>query len=845
MSFSLTKRLSLGVLCFGALLGVLGAPRQTAVRGAAATSATPTPTPTPAPTPQASFSGQLTTQHDTWNRMMKINESSDQQVFFEVTRIRVQTDGQYTIDVNATGFTPAINVYGPTFFPATPQVNFWTDGVIGGKLNVFLSGGQQFDIVISTNLAGETGTYSTAIYGPGPLTVDPPPPLGILNNPLDATIPPGQTTTLRVATQGRAPKAYQWFQGQSGDTSNPIAGATTSSFTTSALFADTRYWVRVSNVEGTVDSRTATVFVTNGPISFSSALSACDDRYNRLVPRTSSGDPIRTSGQIVPFKLFRFSVATEGPYTVQLQTTGFRGVLYLYEPIFLSNGPGVNFSGNSAIGNTVSLSSTLLAGPNIKTVVIAAENPADVGTFTVTVTNGPALVTKLPAPEITTQPLSANVTRGQTPTLSVGTNSTDVSYQWFSGTCQNRTAIAGATGATFTPPPLTNDQSYFVRLDSPGGYVYSAIAAQTVTPFAGNLNVNPLPKGQRVDMPAPGVLSNATGPAGRTLTALKVSDPAHGTLSLSANGAFVYQPAFGYVGPDSFTFRVSDGVRQSNTATVNFTMMPTFANSIPNTIPNSGPAAIYPSIINVSGLTGNINKLIVTLIPQQHANQGDLDILLVGPQGQALVLLSDANGDPDNPFLFNRILNFDDAATDTIFDGRALFDGTYRPVNYGGGDSFPTPAPTNFQSPAPAGTATLASVFNGTDPNGDWKLFIFDDQGGSGGALASWSLTIGTGAACPQFTVTPPTLPDVQINTPFPETTLAASGGTGVYTFELTGALPTGMSFTSAGLLSGTPTQAGLFPFTVTARDQNNCTWQRAYTLNVTCPVISVQARNQ
>ena len=181
-----------------------------------------------------------------------------------------------------------------------------------------------------------------------------------------------------------------------------------------------------------------------------------------------------------------------------------------------------------------------------------------------------------------------------------------------------------------------------------------------------------------------------------------------------------------------------------------------------------------------------------------------------------------------------------------FFDGQALFDGTYRPVNYGGGDSFPAPAPATFQSPAPAGTATLASVFNGTDPNGDWKLFIVDDQGFSSGSLASWSLTIGTGAACPQFTVTPPTLPDVLIHTPFPTTTLAASGGTGVYTFEITaGALPTGLNFTAAGVLSGTPTQAGLFPFTVTAKDQNNCTWQRAYTLNVTCPPISVQVRSQ
>jgi subtilisin-like proprotein convertase family protein len=272
--------------------------------------------------------------------------------------------------------------------------------------------------------------------------------------------------------------------------------------------------------------------------------------------------------------------------------------------------------------------------------------------------------------------------------------------------------------------------------------------------------------------------------------------------------------------------------------------MPTFANNTPFTIPSSGSASLYPSTINVSGLSGNVSKLIVTLDRLRHENQGDLDILLVGPQGQALVLMSDANGDADNPFVFDRVISFDDAATQTIPDGQALFDGTYRPVNYGGGDRFPSPAPATFSSPAPAGSATLTSVFNGTDPNGAWKLFVFDDQGFNSGSLAGWSLTIGTGASCPQFTITPPALPEAALNTAFPTTTLTASGGTGLYSFQITaGTLPTGMTLTADGVLSGTPTQPGLFNFTVTATDQNGCTWQRAYTLNVACPVVTVRVR--
>ena len=47
------------------------------------------------------------------------------------------------------------------------------------------------------------------------------------------------------------------------------------------------------------------------------------------------------------------------------------------------------------------------------------------------------------------------------------------------------------------------------------------------------------------------------------------------------------------------------------------------------------------------------------------------------------------------------------------------------------------------------------------------------------------------------------------------------------------------MSF-SGSLLSGTPTQTGSFPITVTATDSNGCTGSRGYTLVINCPTITV-----
>ena len=58
---------------------------------------------------------------------------------------------------------------------------------------------------------------------------------------------------------------------------------------------------------------------------------------------------------------------------------------------------------------------------------------------------------------------------------------------------------------------------------------------------------------------APGVLANDTDPDGDPLTAVLVTGPSHGTLTLNANGSFTYTPAANYNGPDSFTYRASDG----------------------------------------------------------------------------------------------------------------------------------------------------------------------------------------------------------------------------------------------------------------------------------------------
>lgn len=71
---------------------------------------------------------------------------------------------------------------------------------------------------------------------------------------------------------------------------------------------------------------------------------------------------------------------------------------------------------------------------------------------------------------------------------------------------------------------------------------------------------------------APGVLFNDTDGNNDPLTAVLAAGPANGTLVLNADGSFSYTPAAGFSGPDSFTYRASDGALTSNVATVTITV---------------------------------------------------------------------------------------------------------------------------------------------------------------------------------------------------------------------------------------------------------------------------------
>ena len=73
---------------------------------------------------------------------------------------------------------------------------------------------------------------------------------------------------------------------------------------------------------------------------------------------------------------------------------------------------------------------------------------------------------------------------------------------------------------------------------------------------------------------AAGVLVNDTDAEGGMLGAIKVTDPAHGTVTLRGDGSFSYTPDAGFTGDDTFTYKASDGKEYSDPATITITVSP-------------------------------------------------------------------------------------------------------------------------------------------------------------------------------------------------------------------------------------------------------------------------------
>ncbi|MEQ1747971.1 MAG: putative Ig domain-containing protein [Prosthecobacter sp.] len=633
-------------------------------------------------------------------------------------------------------------------------------------------------------------------------------PAAITSHPASTTINSGQSTTLSVIATGEAPLTYQWYEGDSGVTTKAL-GTNSASFTTPTLMGTTNYWVKVTNAANPAGAISNTAVVTV------------------LQPAAISTHPASTtinSGQSTTLSVV---ASGDAPFTYQWYQ-GDSGVT--------TTAVGTNsasFTTPTLIGTTnfwVKVTNAAnLTGANSNTAIVTVQSPA----------------------AITTHPASTIVNSGQSTTLSVvASGDGPLTYQWYQGDSGVITTPVGTNSASFTTPALTLTTSYWVKITNaanPGGALSTA-ATVTVLP------VSP-PSAYVMSQNAGLVAPSSRGLVGTTWFGWEAfnepaaraqpiddSTPDIGTTMVEAN--FQTTNSQDHVldnGNLSFT---SGTLAEQITVPTN------------GTIGSSGFTTLVLQIAAVSGsgafaapiTLSSINGLAPTVV--QGLNSGGDGQLwakwdLPGNQASYLISISGAPGQAN--FSFDRVM------VDSLYsmDGYLADSMAALPPSITTASPLPVSVidvPLSQQLAGAGGTAPyLFTVNAGTLPAG-LTLSTSGLLSGTPTATTASSFTVlitdANGlTAAKAFELTITTAPSITTASPLPVSVvdlafsqqLAGAGGTAPYQFTVNaGTLPAGLTLSTGGLLSGTPTATTASSFTVLITDANGLTATKPFDLTIT-----------
>ncbi len=196
------------------------------------------------------------------------------------------------------------------------------------------------------------------------------------------------------------------------------------------------------------------------------------------------------------------------------------------------------------------------------------------------------------------------------------------------------------------------------------------------------------------------VTLDATDSDGDTLTYIKVTDPAHGTLSIQ-NNILTYTPDTNYNGSDSFTYKINDGTGDSNIATASITIEAT----------NDIPTANTQSVTTAEDTTKAI-----TLTGSDPDNDS-LSYIKVTDPSNGTVSFSGATA----TYTPNANYNGSDSFTYKVNDGTVDSAVATVSISVGAANDAPT---ANAQSVTTAEDTTKAITLTGSDPDNDSLSYI-------------------------------------------------------------------------------------------------------------------------
>jgi uncharacterized repeat protein (TIGR01451 family) len=411
------------------------------------------------------------------------------------------------------------------------------------------------------------------------------------------------------------------------------------------------------------------------------------------------GSPIGSGNPIA------HSYAASGTFNVTLTVDCKCGTTSVAQQVNVSDAPtppdldNVQSSSPTALGTATYLTGTLLAGSAPITYTWDfgdGTGIVDGLTLNHTYTQSGLYVVSLTADNVAgSDVVTTTVDVGVAPTAS------------FDAT--NPTYYPNATTFTYTGNPGTGPTAYLWTLSNG---VTSTLDSFTAT-LAAPAPINNYTSTLRVSNPYGVAVTNTVITVLNISADLSISksdspDPAGGTQALT------YTLAISNFGPNALIGAPGASFPFTNTGLI--------------TIPASGTGTPYPSAIDVAGITDLVGQVKVTLYNITHTYPDDIQVMLVSPAGQAVLLMANAGGSSD---INNVTLTFDDNAS-SLPDSTQITSGTYKPTYYG------TPG---FVGPY----ATKLSALAGANPNGAWGLYVADIASPDSGVIAGgWSLELTT-----------------------------------------------------------------------------------------------------
>lgn len=294
------------------------------------------------------------------------------------------------------------------------------------------TGGQVHDIAVAPGrfVAACTGRVLSSNFSAAGIA-------DIISQPEGAYVVPNEQVTLAVTAVGNATLSYQWYAGVSGDTSNPVVGATSATFQTPPLSATASYWVRVSNGLGSENSVTARLTMQLQPV----------------ITNPPDGQVKKLGDYIYP------SVSVSG-YNMSYQWyEGWTGDTST--PLIDRN--------NSSMGMRLEELGTFYYW------VRCWNGIGQVDSVTVEVVVEPVL------PVIYEEPLDATTFVGDYESIIVRASGPLLSYQWYAGDRGDTSVPVSGTSSYYAPPRDTPGEfSYWVRVSNAAGYADSRAVSFTV-----------------------------------------------------------------------------------------------------------------------------------------------------------------------------------------------------------------------------------------------------------------------------------------------------------------------------------------------------------------------------